>query len=74
MEQTTELMEFAMIDGLISIGGGVVACYYGFRNPPVSRDPVMTANWRHWHERWGTWLKGGGVCLVLVGFLKLFTA
>jgi len=51
-----------------------VACYYGFRSPPVSRDPVMTANWRHWHERWGTWLKGGGVCLVLVGFLKLFTA
>jgi len=47
-------MEFAMIDGLISIGGGVVACYYGFRNPPVSRDPAMTAKWQHWHERWGT--------------------
>jgi hypothetical protein len=36
-----------MIDGLISIAGGLVACYYGFRNPPVGRDPVMTAKWQH---------------------------
>jgi hypothetical protein len=64
-----------MIDGLISIGSGVVACYYGFRNPPVSnRDPAMTAKWQHWHERWGTWLKIGGVCLVLFGLFHVFTA
>jgi hypothetical protein len=44
-----------MMDGLISIGGGVVACYYGFRNPPVSRDPIMTAKWQHWHERWSAY-------------------
>jgi hypothetical protein len=67
-------MELAMIDGLISIGGGAVACYYGFRNPPVSRDPAMTAKWQHWHEHWDTWLKIGGVCLVLFGLFEVFTA
>jgi hypothetical protein len=64
-----------MIDGLISIGSGVVACYYDFRNPPVSnRDPAITAKWQHWHERWGTWFKIGGVCLVLFGLFHVFTA
>jgi hypothetical protein len=44
-----------MIDGIISISGGAVACYYGFRKPPVSRDAVLAAKWRHWHQRWGMW-------------------
>jgi hypothetical protein len=63
-----------MIDGIISIGGGAVACYYGFRKPPVSRDAVLTAKWRHWHQLWGTWLKVGGACLVLFGLFEVFTA
>ena len=36
-------MSGATIDGLISVGAGFVACYYGFRNPPVSSDPAVTA-------------------------------
>jgi hypothetical protein len=63
-----------MIDGIISIGGGAVACYCGFRDPSVSRDPLVTAKWRHCHQRWGTWLKVGGACLVLFGLFEVFTA
>jgi hypothetical protein len=63
-----------MIDDLISIGGGLVACYYGFRKPLVSRDPVISGSWQHWHERWGTLLKIGGACLVLFSLFEIFTA
>jgi uncharacterized membrane protein HdeD (DUF308 family) len=63
-----------MIDGLISIGAGLVACYYGFRSPPVSHDPVITARWKQWHQTWGRWVKIGGVCLVLFGVFTIVTA
>jgi uncharacterized membrane protein HdeD (DUF308 family) len=61
-----------IIDGLISIGAGCVACYYGFRTPPVSRDPAVTAKWQHWHQVWGKWVKIGGVCLILFGLIAVF--
>ena len=60
-----------MIDGLISIGIGLLACYYGFRNPPISSDPTMTLKWQQWHQTWGTAAKIGGVCLVLFGVFNV---
>ena len=63
-----------MIDGLISIGAGLVACYYGFRSPPVSSDPVITAKWQQWHQAWGKWVKIGGICLVLFGLFTIVTS
>ncbi len=57
-----------MIDGFILIGAGLVACYYGFRTPPV------TAGWQQWHQTWGKWAKVGGVCLVLFGLFEIFSA
>jgi hypothetical protein len=67
-------MSGATIDGLISVGAGLVACYYGFRNPPVSSDPAMTAKWQQSHQTWGKWVKIGGVCLVLFGVFTIVTA
>ena len=67
-------MSGATIDRLISIGAGLVACYYGFRNPPVSSDPAMTAKWQQWHQTWGRWVKIGGFCLVLFGAFTVFSA
>ena len=67
-------MSGATIDGLISVGAGLVTCYYGFRNPPVSSDPAMTAKWQQWHQTWGKWVKIGGVCLVLFGVFTIVTA
>jgi uncharacterized membrane protein HdeD (DUF308 family) len=63
-----------MIDGFISIGAGLVACYYGFNSPPVSGDAAMTAKWQQWHQAWGKWVKIGGVCLVLFGVFTIVTA
>lgn len=57
-----------MIDGLILIGAGLVACYYGFRAPPA------TAKWQQWHQTWGKLVKVGGVCLVLFGLFTVFSA
>jgi hypothetical protein len=64
----------ATIDGLISISIGLLACYYGFRNPPVSSNPTLTTKWQQWHLTWGTWAKVGGVVLVLFGLFKIITA
>jgi hypothetical protein len=33
--------EDAMIDGIISIALGLLACYYGFRSLPVSGDAAV---------------------------------
>jgi hypothetical protein len=51
-----------------------MACYYGFRTPPVSSDAGMTAKWQQWHQAWGKWVKIGGVCLVLFGVFTIVTA
>jgi hypothetical protein len=71
-------MEGAMwgtiIDGLISVGAGFVGCYYGFRSPPVSSDPAMTAKWQQWHQTWGKWVKIAGICLVLFGSVTIVAA
>ena len=63
-----------MTDGFISIGAGLVACYYGFRSSPVSSDAIMTAKWQQWHQIWGKLVKIGGVCLVLFGVYTIVTA
>ena len=64
-----------MIEGFISIGAGLVACYYGFCISVVIRgDPGMTAKWQQWHRSWGNWVKIGGVCLVLFGVFTIVTA
>jgi ABC-type transporter Mla maintaining outer membrane lipid asymmetry permease subunit MlaE len=38
-----DVVSGTMIDGFISFGAGLVACYYGFRSPPGSSDAAMTA-------------------------------
>ena len=63
-----------IIDGLISIGLGLLASYYGFRSPPVSGDAAMTAKWQQWHKTWGNSVKIAGVCLVLFGVFTIFRA
>jgi hypothetical protein len=62
------------IDGLLTFGFGILACYYGFRGPPVSNDEKLTANWQQWHKRWGKWVKIGGVVLVLYGLFLVLTS
>ena len=59
------------IDGFVSIAFGLLACYYGFRSPPISGDPAQTAKWQQWHQTWGTWVKIGGVVLVLYGLFRI---
>jgi hypothetical protein len=63
-----------IIDGLISIGLGLLACYYGFRSPPVSSDAAITVKWQQWHKIWGNSVKIAGVCLVLFGVFTVFRA
>ena len=60
------------IDGFVSIAFGLLACYYGFRSPPVSSDPALTAKWQQWHRMWGMWVKVGGIVLVLYGLFRIF--
>ncbi len=62
----------AMLDGVVSIACGLIACYYGFRGPPIKSDPASMEKWQHWHETWGMWLKIGGVGLVLFGLFTVF--
>ena len=63
-----------LIDGLLTIGFGAIACYYGFRKPPISNDPKIMASWQQWHKTWGKWAKVGGVILVLYGVFIVLTS
>jgi hypothetical protein len=62
-----------MIDGVISIALGLMACYYGFRTPPVSNDAALAAKWQHWHKVWGKWAKIGGIAMVLFGLFSIIS-
>jgi hypothetical protein len=69
-----DLTRAPMIDGIIAVGAGLFACYYGFGNPPVGRDAAATAKWQQWHQSWSKLLKISGVCLLVFGILDVVVA
>ena len=74
MQRLGIIMWGSTIDGFVTIAFGLFACYLGFRSPPVSGDPALTAKWAQWHQTWGMWAKIGGVVLVLYGLFRIVTA
>ena len=64
----TAAMIAGMIEGLITLVGGVWACVKGFG--PYRRDD---ARWAEWHRKYGGVLKVCGPLLILFGLFRMAT-